>query len=56
MFQLTAEQMNLITKEATLGKAETSVPGQEAKEFFDNVKAEVDAMKKQGVQISMLPD
>ena len=55
MTSLDADQMNRLTIEATLGKP-PSIPGAEAKAFYDAVRADVAAMKAKGIMPMPLPE
>lgn len=54
--QLTAEELNRLTVDATLGREKPSVEGEEAAEAFEALKKQVAAAKKAGLMIDFLPD
>ena len=53
---LTTEQLNTLTAEATLGREKPSIPGEEAAEIFEALKAQVAMIMSAGYAVEMLKD
>ena len=53
---LTAEQLNTLTIDATLGREKPSVPGEEAAKIFEELKKQVASIEKSGMMVDFLPD
>jgi hypothetical protein len=45
---ITTDQSNRMVVEATLGKEETSIPGEYAQKYYQAIKDQVDDMKAKG--------
>lgn len=53
---LTTEQLNTLTVDATLGREKPSIPGEEAAEAYEALKAQVAKIKAAGWMVEMLKD
>lgn len=53
---LTTEELNTLTIDATLGREKPSIPGEEAAEAFEALKAQVAKIKAAGWMVEVLKD